>query len=138
MNGIPGSRASKAPSWGYHGDTGKLFTRFDYGQRYKDKSGSKKIKTFKAGDYVGCGIDFTQGLQDPKIFYTLNGKELGQNPQNKSPEFCTCTHEMHTGVAFDKNVTGRLFPVVGAKSVGWEMSVNFGKEKFKWEDANEE
>lgn len=77
-NSVPGSRAAKAPSWGLHGDTGKLSTRFDSGHRYKDKSGSSNIKTFGVGDTVGCGIDIPMGLGPAKIFYTLNGKDLGQ------------------------------------------------------------
>lgn len=59
-------------SWGYHGDSGELFTskeRTNYGQSYAK------------GDIVGCGVDFDKEV----AFFTLNGKYLGESLCSKRP-----------------------------------------------------
>ncbi|KAK2597702.1 hypothetical protein N8I77_012469 [Diaporthe amygdali] len=116
-NSIPGSTSSNAPSWGYQGNTGSIFTRFDNGHKDKQKPGSTDVKTFGVGDTIGCGIDFANGLGHGKIFYTRNGQ--------------------HLGIAFEE-VSGRLFPVVGSRLAGVKMEVNFGsdaKKPFVWKDV---
>ena len=57
-----------ATSWGYHGDDGKKL-HDGYSQR-----GLRYAKGYTADDTVGCGIN----MQTGKVFFTLNGKNLGK------------------------------------------------------------
>ncbi|KAA8916878.1 hypothetical protein TRICI_000997 [Trichomonascus ciferrii] len=62
LNKMPGQ---ESPSWGYHGDDGRIMacqgTSKDYGPK------------FGAGDIIGCGVNFRKNC----IFYTKNGLFLG-------------------------------------------------------------
>lgn len=53
-------------SWGYHGDDGWRFGNDEYGE-YGE--------TFKRGDVVGAGVDFSK----EEIFFTKNGSGLGKD-----------------------------------------------------------
>ncbi|KAI7906608.1 concanavalin A-like lectin/glucanase domain-containing protein [Cokeromyces recurvatus] len=52
-------------SWGYHGETGKVYSGSGTGQNYGPKFGT--------GDIIGCGVDF----RNMTAFYTKNGVYLG-------------------------------------------------------------
>jgi len=52
-------------SFGYHGDDGKKFSESGVGEDYAE--------TFGTGDVVGCGID------NGEIYFTKNGRNLGEN-----------------------------------------------------------
>ena len=70
----------KQPGWdrnsyGYHGDDGAVF--------HSTAVGSKRFgPTFGVGDVVGCGLDYRDGT----LFFTKNGRYLGQHPATVSAE----------------------------------------------------
>ena len=78
MSRLPGWETN---SWGYHGDDGYSFaSQLDgqaYGPQFTSKSLYLSVVTWlncvKAGDVIGCGIDYRKG----QAFYTKNGAFLG-------------------------------------------------------------
>jgi len=110
MPGWPNKTSGGAPSWGHHGDDGRLFT----------SAPSSKISEhlefahFGHGDVMGCAVDFERG----EIFYTRNGERLE--------------------TAF-RDVKGRLHPVIGM-GARLEVRANFGEDvvgnPFRWAKAN--
>ena len=56
-----------ATSWGYQGDDGMKF----HGSTVQ---GMRYAEGYTANDTVGCGIN----MQTGKVFFTLNGKNLGK------------------------------------------------------------
>ncbi|KAI9480498.1 MAG: concanavalin A-like lectin/glucanase domain-containing protein [Benjaminiella poitrasii] len=87
-------------SWGYHGETGKIYSGSGSGgQSYGPKFGT--------GDVIGCGVDF----RTMTAFYTKNGIFLG------------------TAFRKIKETTD-LFPCVGFKTAGEKIEANFGTKPF--------
>lgn len=103
-----GMNVCQMPGWhagyGYHGDDGAKFSSATNGK------GGIYGPTFHAGDVVGCGFDQEKG----EIFFTKNGSFLGIAFSNVRP---------------DPN----LHPVVGFRSHGSEVSVNFGQWEFMYD-----
>jgi hypothetical protein len=88
----------------------------------------------QAGDVIGCGIDFNQQC----IFFSKNGIFLGK------PSIAPCrgyislnwirTEGMLPKIAqFDRDRFGPLFPVVGLRTPGEAIRVNFGQEPFQFD-----
>ncbi|KAL2162477.1 hypothetical protein VTH06DRAFT_7391 [Thermothelomyces fergusii] len=103
-----------AKSWGYHSDTGKLYSSTDEWVEDEDEGYDTSIKKqrYRVGDTVGAGVDLARG----EIWFTRNGTRL---------------KEVITGVE------GRLFPVVGLHEEVY-FETNFGREgdgPFKWDPA---
>jgi Ran-binding protein 9/10 len=109
-----------AGSWGYHGDDGKIFKCRGYGDSFGEK--------FQAPDVIGCGIDF-----DKKIAFSTKNGELRGTFAWICQVKLGLTDE--TGPAFE-DIKGRLYPAVSFSAVvpGASVSVNFGSEKFAYED----
>ena len=89
-------------SWGYHGDDGEAFCGNAVGKVY--------ASTYTTGDHIGCCLDFREGI----AFYTKNGVRLATAFRNLKPE-----EEMRD-----------LYPMVGLRSPGEHVRVNFGKDPF--------
>ncbi|KAK4237004.1 ankyrin-3 [Achaetomium macrosporum] len=99
---------STARSWGYHSDTGGVYSSVSDKEGFEDVVFEKY--RYAVGDTVGCGVDLGKG----EIWFTRNGERLDS--------------VVVTGVE------GRLFPVVGLHDpVCFET--NFGREgdkPFTW------
>ncbi|CAG8690807.1 7701_t:CDS:2, partial [Funneliformis mosseae] len=85
-------------SWGYRGDDGKV---------YYANIGKSYGPGFKTGDTIGCCLNF----RNNKVFYTINGVNLG--------------------IAF-RYLKSSLYPCVKIESQDGEIKVNFGHKKFKY------
>ncbi|KAL2148960.1 hypothetical protein VTH82DRAFT_1646 [Thermothelomyces myriococcoides] len=99
--------ATTAKSWGYHSDTGRMYTSTENPDDFEDTVIKKR--RYRVGDTVGAGVDLAAG----EIWFTRNGVRL---------------KEVLTGVE------GRLFPVVGLHEEVY-FETNFGREgdgEFKW------
>jgi ankyrin repeat protein len=99
---------STAKSWGYHSDTGGLYSSVEE-ERQTDEVYEEA--RYKVGDTVGCGVDLGKG----EIWFTKNGVRLER----------VCS----------KGVHGRLFPVVGLHEEVCFVT-NFGREgegEFRYE-----
>lgn len=111
LDRMPGWYNATAPSFAYHGDDGRLYANSN--QSLKDYAGS-----YGKGDTIGCGVIYNDSVEGT-IFYTRNGQ-----PQ---------------GPAFEKDVKGRLYPVIGMTEPA-AVAVNFGSDvesrPFKWELGN--
>ncbi|KAL2128709.1 hypothetical protein VTI74DRAFT_8810 [Chaetomium olivicolor] len=100
--------ATTAKSWGYHSDTGVVYSSVEDGPGFDDRVAEEQRYT--VGDTVGCGVDLAKG----EIWFTKNG--------TKVPRLVR------------KGVEGRLFPVVGLHE-GVYFETNFGRgegEEFVW------
>jgi hypothetical protein len=111
LENFPGWFFHAAPSWGYHGDDGRFFANGYESNRLPQAPYGK-------GTTIGCGIIYQNGV-DGQIFYTKDGESLG--------------------IAVEKGVVGRLYPVVGvAEPV--KLEANFGDDlqarPFKWKPGN--
>lgn len=111
LDRMPGWYNAAAPSFAYHGDDGRLYANRN--EPLKDYAGS-----YGKGDTIGCGVIYDDSLEGT-IFYTRDGE-----PQ---------------GPAFEKDVKGRLYPVIGMTEPA-AIAVNFGTDieskPFKWELGN--
>ncbi|KXN89801.1 Ran-binding protein 10 [Leucoagaricus sp. SymC.cos] len=90
-------------SWGYFGDDGHVYENGRGG-------GVAYAQPFGSGDFIGCGIDFT----NHKIFYTKNQAYLGY-------------------VFDDVGKNGELYPIVGLRHPGDSVRVNLGHEPFHFD-----
>ena len=108
-----GEAVSTARSWGYHSDTGRVYSSVD--DRRTEEDSTLEESRYQIGDTVGAGVDLRKG----EIWFTRNGVKL------------------ETVV---KGVEGRLFPVVGLhEEICFET--NFGREgdgEFKWKPEKNE
>jgi ankyrin repeat protein len=102
---------STAHSWGYHSDTGGVYSSHDA----DSEDPYDEDRQYRVGDTVGCGVDLKEG----RIWFTKNGV--------KHPKEITMESD------------GRLFPVVGLHE-GVAFVTNFGREgePFKWQGRDEE
>lgn len=129
---MPGWYNPTAPSFAYHGDDGRLFGNSNSSTR--DYAGP-----YGKGDTIGCGVIYNNGIEG-MIFYTRNGQPQGMV---LSTNFISplSLHKLtrRVGPAFDKNVKGRLYPVIGM-TAPTAIKVNFGHDveimPFKWELGN--
>ena len=121
-----------APSFAYHGDDGRLFgNSISSTREYAGPYGN--------GDTIRCGVIYNDGIEG-MIFYTRNGQPQGMV---LSTNFISplSLHKLtrRVGPAFDKNVKGRLYPVIGM-TAPTVIKVNFGHDfesmPFKWELGN--
>lgn len=129
---MPGWYNAIAPSFAYHGDDGRLFGN-------SSNSGKDYAGSYGKGDTIGCGVIYHDGIEGT-IFYTRNGEPQGMF-------YCASLiafHSVHrftsrVGPAFEKNVKGRLYPVIGMSAPS-AIAVNFGTDvessPFKWELGN--
>jgi len=98
------------PGWkrgsilGYHGDDGNLFS--EKGEPCFSGYGP----TFSTGDTIGC----CWNMVDEYIFFTKNGQHLGR--AFGGPKLQTA-----------------LYPTVGMRSAGGQLSANFGSKPFKYD-----
>ncbi|KAF4622806.1 hypothetical protein G7Y89_g14219 [Cudoniella acicularis] len=111
MPGWGNKTSGGAPSWGYHGDDGDIYT---------DKKRSRipeldfRFPLYGHGDTVGCAVDFDKG----EMFFTKNGEKLD--------------------TAFS-GVKGRLHPVVGMGqevTVRGNWGLDIKESPFRWANAN--
>ena len=111
LEAMPGWYNPIAPSWAFHGDDGRLFANSN--ESYRDYA-----EPYGKGATIGCGIIY-QNSVDGHVFYTRDGEPLG--------------------VAFDKSVRGRLYPVVGMSEPA-VLAANWGDDvdgrPFLWAPAN--
>ena len=129
---MPGWYNATAPSFAYHGDDGHLFGNSN--SSLKEYAG-----TYGKGDTIGCGVIYKDAIEG-MIFYTRNGEPQGMT---NCPQFVLffCLYELtrRAGPAFEKNVKGRLYPVIGMTAPAAIMA-NFGNNlegrPFKWELGN--
>lgn len=129
---MPGWYNPTAPSFAYHGDDGRLFGNSNSSTR--DYAGS-----YGKGDTIGCGVIYNDGIEG-MIFYTRNGQPQGTVLSTNFIHFSSLhTLTRRVGPAFDKNVKGRLYPVIGM-TAPTAITVNFGHDvesmPFKWELGN--
>ncbi|KAI9796865.1 MAG: hypothetical protein M1833_005914 [Piccolia ochrophora] len=111
LDQMPGWHNPVAPSWAYHGDDGCLFAN-------SNTTWKPYTPPYGPGDTVGCGVIYQDGVNGT-IFYTRNGKPLG--------------------VAFEKDVKGRLYPTIAVAEQGTSRG-NFGNDlqgrPFAWPQGN--
>ena len=88
----------RQPGWnrngiGYHADDGKMFYQNGHGQAFGP--------TCTEGDRMGCGVDFDTdcGQGNVSIFFTKNGKQIGELVRMRLP-------------------TSGLYPIIGLHSRG--------------------
>lgn len=93
-------------SYAYHGDDGK---------KYGVKATSGIFSMFKAGDVIGCGINF----DSKTIFYTKNGAFLGD-------AFVGIEEDVITPVIGFTNVSGE----------NYKVKINFGVESFLFDPSS--
>ena len=129
---MPGWYNASAPSFAYHGDDGNLFGN-------SNSSAREYAGPYGKGDIIGCGVIYNDAIEG-MIFYTRNGEPQGMAPCTNSCDFWS-SHKLtlKVGPAFEKNVKGRLYPVVGMTAPA-ALTVNFGNNvesrPFKWELGN--
>ena len=101
-------------SWGYQGDDGKAFSRWEsyYSSRYGDPYGK--------GDTIGCSVN----LEKETAFFTKNGKLIGMTlfealkvVPNRwlwtlLPGSIMFAHTGHIGPLFRGEVGGKLYPAI--------------------------
>lgn len=109
---FPGWPTNVAPSWGYHSDDGRIFSKKGGNQDWVNE-------TYGKGETVGCGVMYDDKAVQGKIFFTKEGQSLGW--------------------AFETEVVGRLYPAVGLfREVAG--TANFGTDlctnPFKWAPGN--
>lgn len=80
-------------SWGYHGDSGTIYSG--------ERNGTTFGTTFGVGDIIGCGIDFCQN----RVFYTKNGTLIGTVFDNvgKDGDIYPAVGLCHTGESIRAN-----------------------------------
>ncbi|KAI1712882.1 SPRY domain-containing protein [Ditylenchus destructor] len=100
-------------SVGYHGDHGKFYCNGDWDGTTYGPPFSSYTSIGKAGDIVGCWIDF----EKQEHFYTKNGRQLGNAPKWLANN-------------------GNLFPAVGMISKEAEIYANFGQIPFAFDIEN--
>lgn len=65
-------------SWGFHADDGHVFTN--------DGDGTKYTDPYTAGDVIGCGVNFGEGI----AFFTKNGEVIGESREASSVHPASC------------------------------------------------
>ncbi|KAL4125444.1 hypothetical protein PRIC2_009028 [Phytophthora ramorum] len=104
------------PSFGYHGDNGKLYSAFPwkpFGPR------------FGVDDTVGCGIRRRVQDDERRVFFTHNGS------------YVTSPHLPGAGRCIPCDNDFEWFPAVGLDSPD-TVHVNFGQEPFKCDHVIDE
>ncbi|XP_059350797.1 ran-binding protein 9-like [Daphnia carinata] len=100
-------------SFGYLGNSGGKFWGSEVGTAYGP--------SFTTNDTIGCGVN----LVDRQIFFTKNGKNLG---------------EAFSGSLFDVSSVLGLYPTLGLQTTGEVVEANFGQSRFMYnieKDINE-
>ena len=129
---MPGWYNASAPSFAYHGDDGHLYAN-------SNSSSKEYAGSYGKGDTIGCGVIYDDSVEGT-IFYTRNGAPQGKMVFSLSIHSASF-HELKTriGAAFEKDVKGRLYPVIGMTEPA-AIAVNFGNDveskPFKWELGN--
>ncbi|KAE9103266.1 hypothetical protein PF010_g13799 [Phytophthora fragariae] len=104
------------PSFGYHGDNGKLYSAFPwkpFGPR------------FGVDDTVGCGIRRRTQDDDRRIFFTYNGASVTSPFLPGAGRYIPCDNDHE------------WFPAVGLDSPD-TIHVNFGQQPFKYDNVIDE
>ena len=100
-------------SWGYHGDDGNSFACSGTGHPYGP--------TFTTGDVIGCILNFS----NMSAAYTKNGLYLG-----------IAFKDLLKDVKDKKQSVSNLYPLVGLRTPGEIVQVNFGQKPFKFDIEN--
>lgn len=84
--GEQGYPLDRMPGWnrngiGYHADDGRMFYQEGFGRAFGP--------TCTEGDHMGCGIDYDEECEEGyrNIFFTKNGKQVGEMVKMKRPLF---------------------------------------------------
>lgn len=91
-------------SIGYHSNNGYIFIGDSINRKYGQK--------YTSGDYIGCCLNFIDGV----VFFTLNGKKLDEL--------------LFENMKKQVNINSSFFPAIGMSGLNQEIIANFGETEF--------